>query len=81
VRIRRKIDLRILNRWNSGATRLGFADVLTAVILLAVLLWASWKQFPAYNRDGAPQPGMPPAPVSAPPTRPGDAEGGYRGED
>lgn len=67
MRIRQEIDLRKLNHWNSGATRLGFADVLTAIILLAILLWASWKQFPAYNRSGAPQPGRPPAPASAPP--------------
>jgi len=32
-----------------GATQLRVLDVLTALILLAVLLWASWKQFPAYE--------------------------------
>jgi hypothetical protein len=32
-----------------GATRLGVLDVLTALILLALLLWASWEQFPAYH--------------------------------
>jgi hypothetical protein len=66
VRIRREIDLRKLNRWNSGATHLEFGDVLTAILLLAILLWASWMQFPAYNRDSAPQPGRPPSPASAP---------------
>jgi hypothetical protein len=33
-----------------GAVRPGVLDVLTALILLALLLWASWKQFPAYDR-------------------------------
>ena len=32
-----------------GATQLRLLDVLTAMILLAILLWASWKQFPAYQ--------------------------------
>jgi hypothetical protein len=36
---------------SSGATRPGFLDVLTAAVLLAILLWASWKQFPAYDND------------------------------
>ncbi|HKV54821.1 MAG TPA: hypothetical protein VJN94_09270 [Candidatus Binataceae bacterium] len=34
-----------------GSTRLGVLDVLTALILLAILVWASWKQFPAYDHD------------------------------
>ncbi len=37
-------------RLKQGATRLGLMDVLTALVLLALLLYASWKQFPAYNR-------------------------------
>jgi hypothetical protein len=28
-------------------------DVLTALILLGVLLYASWRQFPAFNRPVA----------------------------
>jgi hypothetical protein len=28
-------------------------DVLTALILLGLLLYASWKQFPAFNRPVA----------------------------
>ena len=41
-----------------GAVRPGLLDVLTALILLAVLLWASWKQFPVYERNF--HPNMPP---------------------
>jgi len=33
-----------------GATRPGVLDVLTALILLAILVWAAWKQFPTYRR-------------------------------
>jgi hypothetical protein len=39
-----------LHRFERGATRPGVLDILTVLILLAVLLWASWMQFPAYNR-------------------------------
>lgn len=38
---------------NRGATQLGFLDVLTALILLAILLWAASRQFPAYHRAPA----------------------------
>ncbi|MGD0072909.1 MAG: hypothetical protein ABSD31_01050 [Candidatus Binataceae bacterium] len=41
------------SRFNRGATRLGLMDVLTALILLGVLLYASWRQFPAFNRPVA----------------------------
>jgi len=37
-----------------GATRIGLLDVLTALILLALLLWASWEQFPAYRAAAIP---------------------------
>ncbi len=37
-------------RLKRGATRLGIMDILTALALLGLLLYASWKQFPAYNR-------------------------------
>jgi hypothetical protein len=33
-----------------GATRPTLVDILTALILLIILVWASWKQFPAYDR-------------------------------
>jgi hypothetical protein len=39
-----------MSRFKRGAMRLRVLDILTALILLAILLWASWKQFPAYNR-------------------------------
>jgi predicted lipid-binding transport protein (Tim44 family) len=39
---------------NQGATQLGFLDVLTALILLALLIWAASRQFPAYHRAPAP---------------------------
>jgi hypothetical protein len=39
-----------MKRFKRGATRPGVLDILTALILLAILVWASWKQFPAYNR-------------------------------
>jgi hypothetical protein len=32
-----------------GATRLGFLDILTALVILAILIAASWKQFPIYR--------------------------------
>jgi hypothetical protein len=37
-----------------GATRLGFADIVVIAIVMAILLFASWKQFPAYNRPFTP---------------------------
>ena len=39
-----------------GATSPGFLDVVVVAVLLAVLLYAAWRQFPAYQ---------PPAPASA----------------
>jgi hypothetical protein len=54
-----------LARWNRGATRLGFTDVLILLIVLAILLWASWKQFPAYKRPPAPVPLVTPVPLPA----------------
>jgi len=39
-----------MKRFKRGAMRPGILDILTALILLAILVWASWKQFPAYNR-------------------------------
>jgi multisubunit Na+/H+ antiporter MnhB subunit len=42
--------MRGLKRMARGATQLGFVDVLTAVILLGILLYASTLQFSVYNR-------------------------------
>jgi hypothetical protein len=39
-----------MKRFERGAMHPTILDILTAFILLAILLWASWKQFPAYNR-------------------------------
>ena len=39
-----------LKRLARGATQLGFVDVLTAVILVGILLYASTLQFSVYNR-------------------------------
>ncbi len=43
-------------RLRRGAAQLGIMDVLTALVLLGLLLYASWKQFPAFNRPVAPPP-------------------------
>ncbi|MGH8012137.1 MAG: hypothetical protein ACREQ4_06550 [Candidatus Binataceae bacterium] len=45
--------MRWRTRWAAGAIRLGVADVMTALIVLALLLWASWRQFPAYRHKFA----------------------------
>ncbi|HLJ42986.1 MAG TPA: hypothetical protein VKT12_02115 [Candidatus Binataceae bacterium] len=45
-----------------GATRIGFVDVLVVAIVAALLLFASWKQFPAYNRPFTPQRILTPVP-------------------
>ena len=50
-------------RLDRGATQLGFLDVLTALVLLAILLWAATKQFSAYHRPApAPHATASPAP-------------------
>ena len=41
--------MRKLRLWRRGATQLRFMDVLTALILLAILVWVAWMQFPAYH--------------------------------
>jgi hypothetical protein len=45
-----------------GATRLGFADIIVIAIVMAILFFASWKQFPAYNRPFTPLAIRTPAP-------------------
>jgi hypothetical protein len=47
-----------------GATHLGFVDIIVVAIVLAVLLFASWKQFPAYNRPFTPIAVLTPVPQS-----------------
>lgn len=41
-----------------GATYPGFLDVVVIAALMAVLLYAAWRQFPAYQSP------VPPAPAS-----------------
>ena len=38
-----------LKRFARGATQLGFVDVLTAVVVLGILLWAATLQFAVYK--------------------------------
>ena len=45
--------MRGLNRLARGAIQLGFADILTAAILLGILLYAATLQFSVYNRPPA----------------------------
>lgn len=41
--------MRKMRFWSRGATQLRFMDVLTALILLAILVCVAWLQFPAYQ--------------------------------
>jgi len=45
--------MRRFNRLARGATHLGFVDILTAVIVLGILLYAATLQFSVYNRPPA----------------------------
>ena len=54
-----------MKRFGRGGVRPGVLDILTALILLAILVWASWKQFPAYDRRLRSS-----AALSTPPLRP-----------
>jgi hypothetical protein len=42
--------MRRFNRMARGATQLGFLDVLTVAVLLAILLYVATLQFPVYQR-------------------------------
>jgi uncharacterized membrane protein (DUF485 family) len=37
-----------------GATRVEFLDIVTAIVVLAILVWAASRQFPAYHNAAAP---------------------------
>ncbi len=39
----------LIRRLEPGAVRPGLLDILTALILLAILLWASWMQSSVYE--------------------------------
>jgi len=58
--------LRLQESYGS-ATRLGFVDIVVIAIVMAILLFASWKQFPAYNRPFTPRRILTPAPRLPPP--------------
>ena len=48
--------MREINRLARGATQLGFVDILTAVIVLGILLYAATMQFSVYDRSPAATP-------------------------
>jgi hypothetical protein len=50
-----------MKHFKHGAMRPSLLDILTALILLVILVWASWKQFPAYNRKFRSGPSTTPA--------------------
>ncbi len=56
---------RLLRKRPRGATQLRFADVLTALILLALLFYAAYAQFSAYHRP-APPPAATESPTASP---------------
>ncbi len=52
--------MRKMRLWRRGATQLGLVDALTALVLLAILVWVAWMQFPAYHQPAVSS--TPPAP-------------------
>ncbi|HXN85059.1 MAG TPA: hypothetical protein VN867_03260 [Candidatus Binataceae bacterium] len=40
---------RFLTKSHRGATQLGFLDVVTAIVVLAILIFAASRQFPIYR--------------------------------
>lgn len=52
-----KFRLRLRGRaaLSKGGVRPSLIDILAALILLAILLYAAWTQFPAYERRGPEQ--------------------------
>ncbi|HUA35873.1 MAG TPA: hypothetical protein VMA09_19845 [Candidatus Binataceae bacterium] len=47
---------RVLSRGSRGSVQPRFLDVVVAVALLGVLLYAAWREFPTYNLAAAPAP-------------------------
>jgi len=47
---------RFTTRMARGATRVEFLDIVTAIIVLAILVYAASRQFPAYRSASAPAP-------------------------
>ena len=52
--VRRFISRIIPKKSCRGATRIEFLDIVTAIIVLAVLVYAASRQFSAYNGTPAP---------------------------
>jgi hypothetical protein len=48
---------KFLRKSPRGATQLGFLDVVTAIIVLAVLIFAASRQFPIYRNGPSPNNG------------------------
>jgi hypothetical protein len=42
-------------RSQAGATHLRFGDIIVALAILGLLLYAAWKQFPVYGLRGGNQ--------------------------
>jgi hypothetical protein len=42
-----------LQRFKRGATQLGFLDIVTAIVVLAILVYAASRQFPVYSNATA----------------------------
>jgi hypothetical protein len=49
-----------VGRSHRGAAQIGFSDIIAIAIVLAILLFAAWEQFPAYNRAFRPKPVLSP---------------------
>lgn len=47
---------RLLRTARRGATKVEFLDIVTAIIVLAILVWAATLQFSAYRSSAAPAP-------------------------
>jgi hypothetical protein len=41
-----------------GAAQLGFLDIVTAIVVLAILVYAATRQFPAYRNSPSPTNGQ-----------------------
>lgn len=58
-------------RWAGGGVRPDLLDILTAVVLLALLLYAAYLQFPTYAQNAASSASRErDAPATAPPVSP-----------
>jgi membrane-bound metal-dependent hydrolase YbcI (DUF457 family) len=51
---------RFLRKSHRGATHLGFLDIVTAIVVLAILIFAASRQFPIYHTGPSPDNGAQP---------------------